>query len=550
MLVKLHIRNFALINAIDLNFNKGFTVFTGETGSGKSIILGALNLILGDRADTGVIRNTDEKAIVEAIFDIQNLNLESFFEQNDLDYAAETVIRREVGLSGKSRAFINDTPVQLSVLNALTSQLIKIHSQYHTYALKSQKFQLNILDSLVGLNDEVAVYQKTFSSWKKLRQQVSVLEQQLLTAKKEADYVQFQLDELETIDLFSNDFEALEVQLNQQENATEILTQISQASQFIESENGLLDGLNSFRSILNKNARLHPVFDSSEKRIQSVIIEIKDIQEEISQIADEVSFDEEKLAILNEKMDSYNRLLTKHQVRNQEELKTVYESFKEQSSNTAELESKLEQAKSDLAKIELLIAKQAEQLHTARLKGKQNIEKLLEEQLERLKLVGAQVIFDLEKQEQYTEFGVTNLSLLFTSNKGSNPKPIEKAASGGELSRLMLSIERLMSEKQKLPTLMLDEIDTGVSGDVANKMGAMLGEMGKNMQMFTITHLPQVAAKGMMHYKVFKQEEDGVTQTFVKELNEEERVHEIASLMSGEQITDAALETAKNLMIG
>ena len=537
MLSRLHIRNFALIESIDLNFSNGFTVFTGETGSGKSIILGALNLILGERADYSVIRDSQKKTVAEAVFEIKELDLQSFFEENDLDYSDEVVVRREIAAGGKSRAFINDTPVQLSILNQLVSQLIKIHSQYHTYTLKSRKFQMDLVDGLIGLN--LKSYQEKFKSWKQLKIKIRELEDQLNQSAKEADYIQFQIEELNSLRLNENNFEALEKQLEQLENATEIIQQFALVNSAVEGEYGVLSPLSTLKSQLAKVTGLHPKFEEFESRIQSLIIELKDINDEATDVAASVSVDEERQAVISSQLDFYNRQLRKHQVNSQAELKKILEQFLSESSSSERLEKELNSFKAEYERLTSELNQLAENIHRDRLSGKPVIERQAEELLEQLKLPGAKMVIRI---------GCSEIELLFTSNKGSEPKPIEKAASGGELSRLMLSLERLLSAKKKLPTLILDEIDTGVSGEVALKMGQMLGEMGKNMQLFSITHLPQVAARGQHQFKVYKTEENGVTKTFVKELTHEERLNEIAGLMSGDKISDAAIENAKILM--
>lgn len=546
MLKELHIRNFALIESLDLNFSNGFTVFTGETGSGKSIILGALNLIRGERADYSVIRDESQKTSVEAVFEIEGLNLESFFQQNDLDFQNETIIRREIASNGKSRAFVNDTPVSLTILNDLTFHLIKIHSQFHTYALKSKKFQLELIDGLAGIS--LANYQGKYKEWKALNVTITSLEKALHQAAKDADYINFQLTELNELQLDSLNYSDLEQKLTQLENAKEIIHYFSLVDHAVENENGVLSPLNSLASQLQRGSSLHPKLAEIQQRVQGVIAEIKDIHEESVDALDTVSIDEEKQVELAQKLDVYNRQLKKHQAINQEELMRVLAEFSLQNSSTEEMQKAVEEAKEKYKKLTLELEQLAQEIHLQREQVRSTIELQIAELLDKLKLVGARMVVELTKLTTLNEFGCTEIELLFTSNKGSEPKAIEKAASGGELSRLMLSIERLLSAKKNLPTLLLDEIDTGVSGEVALKMGQMLGEMGQNMQLFSITHLPQVAARGQHHFKVFKKESNNVTKTFVTNLNYEERLVEIASLMSGENVSEVAIENAKLLM--
>ncbi|HRO76272.1 MAG TPA: DNA repair protein RecN [Crocinitomicaceae bacterium] len=546
MLTKLHIRNFALIEELDICFSSGYTVFTGETGSGKSIILGALNLILGERADYGVIRDASQKTIVEAIFDLKELKLQPFFQANDLDFSEETLIRREIASNGKSRAFINDTPVSLAVLNELTSQLIKIHSQYHTYSLKSKKFQLELVDDLAGV--QLKNYQADFKAWKQLQAKIQQLEEQLQQQLKDTDYVQFQIEELSALKLENTNFEEIEQQLNQLENATEIIQQFANVSSSLDGEYGIISPLRQLVSQLNKTQNLHPKLAEFNNRLQAVISELQDISEDASDTAETISIDGETQTLLESQLDFYNRQLTKHHVKTQVELAEILQNYLASNSSTEQLESELNELKNTYQQLSKTLQTQADTIHQQRVSMKNVIEKNVENLLEQLKLNGARFVIQLTKTDTLSETGNTEIEILFTSNKGSEPKAIDKAASGGELSRLMLSLERLLSEKVKLPTLLLDEIDTGVSGEVALKIGEMLREMGQNMQLFSITHLPQVAAKGQHHFKVYKTEQNGVMQTFVKQLDSEEKLVEIAGLMSGENVNSAAVENAKILM--
>jgi len=390
MLSRLHIRNFALIESIDLNFSNGFTVFTGETGSGKSIILGALNLILGERADYSVIRDSQKKTVAEAVFEIKELDLQSFFEENDLDYSDEVVVRREIAAGGKSRAFINDTPVQLSILNQLVSQLIKIHSQYHTYTLKSRKFQMDLVDGLIGLN--LKSYQEKFKSWKQLKIKIRELEDQLNQSAKEADYIQFQIEELNSLRLNENNFEALEKQLEQLENATEIIQQFALVNSAVEGEYGVLSPLSTLKSQLAKVTGLHPKFEEFESRIQSLIIELKDINDEATDVAASVSVDEERQAVISSQLDFYNRQLRKHQVNSQAELKKILEQFLSESSSSERLEKELNSFKAEYERLTSELNQLAENIHRDRLSGKPVIERQAEELLEQLKLPGAKMV--------------------------------------------------------------------------------------------------------------------------------------------------------------
>lgn len=546
MLRELHIRNFALIESVDLLFAKGFTVFTGETGSGKSIILGALNLILGERADYTVIRNQEEKTVVEAVFSLDNKLFGNFFQINDLDFLPETIIRREINAKGKTRAFINDTPVQLNVLQNLTSQLLKIHSQYHTYSLKNKDFQLNLLDNLSHINTEG--FQLLYKEWNYLKREIHSKEEQLLHFTKEADYINFQLEELKNAKLDVLHYEAIEQELTQLQNAGEILQQFSNIEHTLEDEQGVIALLNILRNQLNKSASLHTKLSESKERLDSVILELKDISNGVTESSERLTLDPETQQLLTEQVNLFNKLLQKHQVSTQEELIEIRDQYAQQSDSNISLEEELLQLKNQFSQLEKSLYEEADQLHQQRLSAKPLIEKELISLLGQLKLENSKVDIQLRKTEVLNELGQSEVSILFSPNKGVEPKPIDKTASGGELSRFMLCLERMLSEKMALPTLILDEIDTGVSGDVALKMGQMLNEMGKNMQLFAITHLPQVAAKGQNHFKVFKEERGKETKTFVSNLTYDERLLEIAGLMSGEEVNDAAIANAKILM--
>jgi len=547
MLARLHIQNFALIERLDLNFQDGFTVFTGETGSGKSIILGALSLILGERAETSSIRDKEQKAVVEAVFDLKNLSLQTFFTENDLDFSDETIIRREIQSNGRSRAFINDTPVQLSVLSEFSTRLIQIHSQFHTYSLKSKQYQQELLDTLAEIS--LANYQQDFKTWQALKKEVADLEQQLEKANRDADYVQFQINELEALNLSETNYAELQQHLTQLENSQEIIQLFSSIYEALENESGgVLSTLSTLKAQLTRKLDLHPTLKDFDERLQSVILELKDMGETAEQAGESIETNLEKQQEIAEKLDTFNRELTKHQVTSQEDLAQTLNNYLSQNQSISEIESQLEKANKTLQALTEKLQSSSKKIHQQRLAKKTSIEKSMETLLHELKLQDAKVKFEVTETENFNEFGCSKINLFFNSNKGSQLQPIEKAASGGELSRLMLVIENVLSERKKLPTLVLDEIDTGVSGEVALKIGQMLGKMGKKMQLFSITHLPQVAAKGQHHFKVYKTEENGSTKTFVRALTNDERLTEIAGLMSGEKISDAAIENAKILM--
>jgi DNA repair protein RecN (Recombination protein N) len=548
MIQSLTIHNFALIEAAHLHFEDGFTVITGETGSGKSILLGALNLILGERADYGVIRDKSVKTVVEATFKMDGFLLESFFQTADLDFASETVIRREISAQGKSRAFINDTPVQLTLLKEITEKLIHIHSQHHTLELKNPQFQLELLDVLADTQEDLIAYQATYSRWKKLNNDLNSKKTQLAKLLQDADYNRFQLEELGLLNLATNNFQELENELNSFDRVQDVQASFSMIEQVISAERGVNDLLSSLKSSIEKVRNLNTTLHDLYERIVASLIELRDISEEASQGAEHLAVDPIRKQELSEMMDLYNRALRKHQLLNQSQLIELFQSLENQQSNTDDLEKEIlfltqeEQKKANELRI------QAADLHAKRAKNAPIVAQKLQEVLVNLKLEHAQIQFQLTQNTKLDEFGGTNLALLFTPNKGLGLKPIEKAASGGELSRFMLALQLLLSQKKQLPTLVFDEIDTGVSGEVAQKIGNVLNQLGNQMQVVAITHLPQVAAKGNHHWKVQKNHDSGSTLTEVITLSSSARIEEIARLMSGENINEAALLNAKALM--
>lgn len=548
MLLRLRIQNFALISHLELDFNQGFTVLSGETGSGKSILLGALNLILGERADMSVIRDAEKKTIVEAEFDISKNKLQDYFEQNDLDYSNDLLIRREISATGKSRAFINDTPIQLNVLKALTEKLVHIHSQHHTLELKSQDFQFDVLDYLTDAIPFRKSYQEAFEKLNKTQSLLTKLERDYQKIKQEQDYVSFQLAELEQLNLEKIAYDDLESELKLMENASLIQAVFSGVDQQISSDSGLLSQLSATKAILDKNRQLHPMFDTLIERLKSVSLELKDISYEISHAGEGIDMNPERKMELEQQLSKFNAACLKHGVHNKALLLEIYEGYLHQSQDSEKLKEEIQALSQLLLSLESELQIHGEALDKQRFAGKEKVEKRLLEILAGLKMQDSKVQFELEKSSKAHEYGLSNLRIGFSSNRGMDLKSLDKVASGGELSRLMLAIQLLLSDKKQLPTVLFDEIDTGVSGEVAQKLGMLLQQMGEKMQVLTITHLPQVAARGSKHLKVSKSSTDNSTETNVVYLTDDEKVREIARLMSGENINDAALQHAKELM--
>ena len=551
MLTSIFVQNFALIDRLSLDFNKGFTVITGETGSGKSILLGALNLILGERADYSVIRDKSQKTIVEANFNLENYDLNIFFSENELDFQNETIVRREISSLGKSRAFINDTPVSLSVLKEFSEKMISIHSQHQTIELRDSNFQLDLLDTLAGTINLRLDYSSIFNKWKKNCKELQILIDKRLKLLLDADYNAFQAREIQELDLDKADYAKIESELNQLENAEDIkhgFVYIIEALSQDGTQGNVLDSFLTLKTKIDKVSNLHPDLFTLSERIKSVYIELKDIGEEAIDGLDAVSIDPNLLFKLNAKLDKYNQVLRKHNVSLQSELIEIFESLNLSQINIDEIESEISKLEQEIIVLEQIVIEKANELHEKRKEAIQPLENEVVALLDELKLPDSKFVINLISLENPSLKGVNEVQILFTANKGMDPKSIEKAASGGELSRLMLALQYLLSKKKQLPTIIFDEIDTGVSGEVAQKIGNLLSKMGEAMQLLAITHLPQVAGKGQHHWKVQKSHESEKTVTDVVVLDRNQRIEEVARLMSGDNINNAALENAKALM--
>ncbi len=548
MIKSLRIENFALIDSVNIQFEGGFTVITGETGSGKSILLNALNLILGERANFSVIGELKDKSVVEAEIDISGFDMKDFFEANQLDYFDLTIVRREIYKQGRSRAFINDIPVQLNILKELTGGLIHIHSQYNTLELKDKDFQLRLLDILAGTLKERTQFQKLFAGYQFKKKELTEKTQLLGESSSKIDYDTFQLTELQALDLENIDYEAMKQELSKFENADELLASFGALVNLLEMDGGVLQQLGQVNATLEKNASIDPVLSDLQKRVASVLIELKDISGEAEEQSGSISIDPKQLVELSSKLDSFNKATFKHRVQNQEELLHLMQDLNGSSDDLVQLEEDIARLTNEIQLVESKLMKLGEVLHNTRKKSIPEIESRITKSLNDLKLENTILEFRLAKESKLTKFGISNLEIYFSPNVGLPPVPIHQAASGGELSRVMLALQSLMSRKIQLQTILFDEIDTGVSGDVAQKIGQTLKSMGAGMQVIAITHLPQVAAKGEQHLSVSKAIIDGRTQSSVIELDMDARIEETARLMSGDEINEAALANAKALM--
>ena len=548
MLRKLRISNFAIIENVELEFQNNLTTITGETGSGKSILLGALNLLLGERADYSVLRDKNSKTIIEGEWHI-NEELRHFFEENDLDFDTLCIIRREIIGEGKSRAFINDSPVNLNLLKALTSSLIHIHSQHNTLELRDKAFQLSIIDILGNHQHSLQSYKTAFLAYQQAKSDLKSLQEQWQLLIRERDFVQFQIEELAQLDLEKTNYDALIDELRELEHAEVLIQNTSESIQILEQTDGVLLSLNRIKNNMQKIAAVSKVAAGLLERIEVVDIEIKDILAEMESFAESITIDPKQMDFLNNKLESFQKALRKHQLENQEQLSSFYKQLLEKNLLSESLEFDLKNAEkqyeASLAQLKII----GTELSDARKNAATQIGLQLQPYFSRLKLNDARVEFKLSAKTNFDATGIDHVDLLFSTNQGIEPQAIEKVASGGELGRLMLILMTLMSERKALPTVIFDEIDTGVSGDVADRIGQLLREMGKNRQLLTITHLPQVAAAGHHHLSVRKTSIGGRTVSNVLALSEDERKQEIAQLLSGENITTAAIENAKTLLI-
>lgn len=548
MLNRIFIQNFALIDSLEIDLHKGLQVITGETGAGKSIILGALRLILGERADLKSISDSSGKSVVEAEFMVSEV-LKSFFEENDLDFEKQTIIRREILPAGKSRAFVNDVPVTLDVLKSLSQQLVDIHSQFETSSLFSEAYQFGIIDGLSKNKVLIKEYQEEFSKTKSLEKELEKLKKQLAEGNKESDYKEFLLNELLDADLDVTDLEDLQSKLATQEHAEAISENLFQIfGRFDAEEIGILDSLLEAKNRFAKVADLSHEFSELKQRFEENFVELKDILFELQNKAEEVEINPEYLEALHAKINRINLLLLKHNVNSVGELIEIRDKISGEQSGFAELENFISQTEKQLHEAYKKLDQSATKLSENRKKSAPVFTKKIEALLKQLGLEKAKIEVQLSDAKDFNSFGKENIEILFQANSGFPLKPIQSAISGGERSRVMLAVKKIIAENAELPTLILDEIDTGVSGKVADEMGKVMQEMSKDMQLIVITHLAQVAAKGDNNYKVLKEEISGRTQSNIIPLNPEEKLQEIAQLLSGSKITDAALKQAEELM--
>ncbi len=549
MLKSLHISNYALIDELDINFHQGFNIITGETGAGKSIILGALGLILGQRADLNVLQQKDRKCTVEGTFQIKDYALEPFFEEEELDYDDLTILRREITPAGKSRAFINDTPVNLKVLQNLAIRLIDIHSQHQNLELGDRFFQLRLVDLVAGNESLLKEYGQVFQELSSQRKKLAVLQEEADKAKADLDYFQFQFQQLDEARLKDQEQEELEAEQGTLEHAEEIKLTFGQMTEDLEREEaGILLRLKEHLSQISKLAAFMPEARLIRERLESCYLELKDLVVESASIAEHAEHDPGRIQLVTERLDLIYSLQQKFRVGSVGELIALKNEFDQKIQQIASFDDEIEAVSKRVTELTALVNEQAEVIRGRRGAVAGLISESVEEVLQKLGMVNAILQVQFEPLEEAGVNGMDEVRFLFSANKSSVPLEISRIASGGEISRVMLALKTLITDSKSLPTIVFDEIDTGISGEVALKMGIILREMSSNMQVINITHLPQIAGKGQHHFKVYKYDGDERTFTSIRQLNDDERVEELALMLGGEKASETTRKTARELL--
>ncbi len=548
MLKTLTISNYALIDNISVDFNPGLTIITGETGAGKSILIGALNLLTGARADTSVLKDKQKKCVVEAVFDVSKYNLQNFFEQNDLDYETFTIIRREITPQGRSRAFINDTPVNLKILKELTNYLIDIHSQHDTLLLNNPTYQLDVIDTYADNNDLLEKYSSEFTKLRNLQRQLTQLREKAQQEKADYDYYQFQFQQLDEANLQPGEQEELEQEQQQLSHTEEIKNSLGQILFLLaDEENGANDRVRQAQRSAEEIIEYLPKAKELAQRLESVYIELQDLTGETEVLFNDIEYDPERLQQINARLDLIYELQHKFNVETVEQLIELKDQFEQKLLNINSYDEQIQQLETQVQQQLDVVQKLANQLSERRQAAITVFEKEVMQLLRQLGMPNAVFNVKLEKTD-LTSTGHDKITFYFSANKKVEPQPITKVASGGELSRLMLAIKYLVGQSKTLPTIIFDEIDTGISGEIADKTGQLIKKLSKNIQVIDITHLPQIAAKADTHILVYKTDRPEGTVTQLKVLSDDERVTEIAKMLSGEQVTQAAVEHAKSLI--
>nr|WP_294904358.1 DNA repair protein RecN [uncultured Lacibacter sp.] len=550
MLQQLSIQNFAIIDELHVSFQTGLNIITGETGAGKSILLGALGLVLGNRADVSALRTPDKKCVVEAVFSNTKTKLQDWLKANEIDIDEELILRREIAATGKSRAFVNDTLVTLNQLKELTALLVDLHQQFDTLELGEENFQREVLDALADCTELTENYHQQYISYAKLRKELEQLKQQQLQQQKEQDYKQFLLDELEQASFKEHELEETEQELKLLNNAGNIATVLTDAVQFLkEGDAPVVQQLKTLLQRLQQYKDMHADLASITERLQSAQIELNDIASELDHLQSSMSIDEARMQQLNDRLELGYKLQKKHGLHSTAELLQLYSQLQEELLVVANLETSITAKEKEAEQLKATLEKEAAAIQQLRTKQVEPFTKQVNQLLSRVGMPNARLKIETATVP-LSAFGIDKINFLFDANKSNRFEPISKVASGGELSRLMLCIKSLVAEKISLSTMLFDEIDTGISGEAAKQVGILLKELASRQQVITITHLPQIAAKASAHYFVYKQEDKSSIKTNIRLLNKEEQIEAVAKMLSGEKPTDSSLVTAKEMVMG
>ena len=549
MLKNLSIKNYLLIEDLSVSFNNGFTVITGETGAGKSILVGGISLILGKRADLSVNRDKSKKCIIEGIFDIGSFNLKSVFDENELDYETETILRREILVSGKSRAFINDSPVNLNQLSVIGSKIIDIHSQHQNIEVLNSEFQFELLDLISNNEENIRFYKRLYEDYKLKSKDLEELIERKQSLIQSMDYNRYILEEIDNSNILEEDLDDLENLQNSLSNFEEFSKELNQSSQIISDDDiGLISSLSRLKNSIDKISSNSQKFNSISKRILSIKIDIEDISNEIDDSLNSLEQNPEKLNTIINKIDKINNLLRKHSLNSVNELSILRNNLAEKVNTTENIDDEIEHLKKECENLKIKLKSSAIKIHEKRKSVIFDLTSQIENVLNELGMVNSKFKINLSKTTNFYSNGMDLIDFEFLANKGYEFKKIKDAASGGEMSRIMLSIKSIMAKYKQLPSIIFDEIDTGVSGEISKKMGIIMKELGTKIQTFSITHLPQIAAMGESHFMIYKNDTDGYTKTKITRLNDNERIVEIAKMLEGNNASESAYTHAKQLL--
>ena len=551
MLQSIHIQNYALIESLDIDFHSGFSVITGETGAGKSIILGAIGLLVGQRADSKAIKNGASKCVVEARFDISTYQLQEFFEENDLEYEGqECILRREVNASGKSRAFINDTPASLVQMKALGEKLIDVHSQHQNLLLNQEDFQLNVLDILAKADAELQAYKALYGQYKQTSRELATLIDKAEKSRQDEEYIRFQVTQLDEAKLQSGEQEELEQEAETLTHAEDIKGSLYKVNQLMDADNqNLLSLAKEGTHVLQGISRVYAPATEWANRLESCYLELKDLANEIAYASEDIEFNPARLDYVNERLNTIYTLQQKHRVSSVDELLALADGLREKLDAITSSDDRIQALTQQKDKLYQQVLSQAEVLTRLRTEASKEIESQMQAYLIPLGMPNVRFAVELSPRKEPDASGMDNVSFLFSANKNGTLQQVASIASGGEIARVMLSLKAMIAGAVQLPTIIFDEIDTGVSGSIAEKMALIMQEMGQaNRQVISITHLPQIAARGAYHYKVYKEDTETGTNSHIRALNNEERINEIANMLSGATLTEAALNNAKALL--